>query len=98
MFSRMSSIHTDDQGTVHVTGVVTARCALELPRMVGDAFLLRDEPLTTLRLTFEAATTVDDDAIGPLRAALAHAVAVCAGRSAVLRIVPSPSMSALSTA
>jgi hypothetical protein len=94
----MGSIFTDDRDTVHVIGVVDTRTAAELRRMVHDAFLMHDGPVTTLTLAFDGISEVAADAVGTLREALGDAVAVCAERGAALRIVPAPALRRLDTA
>jgi hypothetical protein len=94
----MSSIYTDDQDTIHISGTLTARDARELPRMVHAAFLLHDEPIATLTLAFDEAAAVSDDAVIAVREALGDALALCAERNAALRLVPSPALRHLSTA
>jgi len=93
----MSSMYTDDQDTIHISGTLTARDARELSRMVHDAFLLRDEPIATLTLAFDEAATVTDDAVVAVREALGDALALCAERKTALLLVPSPALRRLST-
>jgi hypothetical protein len=94
----MSSMYTDDQDTIHISGTLTARDARELRRMVQDAFLMHDEPIATLTLAFDEAAAVGDDAVIAVREALGDALALCAERNAALRLVPSPALRRLSTA
>jgi len=91
-------MYTDDQDTIHIAGMLTARDARELRRMVHDAFLMHDKPVATLTLAFDETAAVADDAVVAVREALGDALALCAEQNAALRLVPSPALRRLSTA
>jgi hypothetical protein len=88
----MTTIHTDDQDTIRIEGTLDERGAIELKRMVTDAYLLREEPLESLTLDFSKLLAIDPGAMEPLRVTMTDVASICAERKTALRVVTGPAM------
>lgn len=81
----MTTVHTDDQGVITVSGELNAAMLPEVQRMVDDFFSLAESKgIEVLTLDLSGVSTCDPSVLAAVR----YTRAACADREVALRVKP----------